>query len=191
VDLEENFGDLRKNGFVHLLTERAVRCVTLLSTGETVALKTYRDASKVNGGRYEAAQLVRLQQQQQFPFVVRLLDSFAVLPTMMENWGYALMLEQLQALPSLSSMSVPLVESITNQLLQALAVLHQHSIVHMDIKPANLMLTMDSDVMNGASSVTLKLIDFEFATVLIPHDGLPVQGTKGYIAPELQGKEKK
>jgi hypothetical protein len=182
VRLADNFENLE---VIDLLTERAVRCVPLLSTGETVALKTYRDESQHIGGKYEATQLIRLQQ---FPFVVRLLDSFAVWPTMGENWRYALILEQLQPLPPLSSMSVAFVDTIISQLLQALAVLHQHSTVHMDIKPANLMLTMDSDAMNDARSVKLKLIDFEYATVLLRRDGLPVQGTRGYMAPELQGK---
>jgi hypothetical protein len=186
VLLDDNFGNLRRDHqYVICFKDRAVRHVSLLSTGETVVLKTYQNEPKDDGGKYEAMQLIRLQQ---FPFVVRMLDSFSVLSTNLENWRYALVLEQLQPLPPFASMSLEFVESIINQLLQALAALHQHSIVHMDIKPANLMLTMDSDAMNDARSVKLKLIDFEFATVFLSRDGLPVQGTRGFIAPELQGR---
>jgi hypothetical protein len=186
VPLDSNFADLRKHCVSDLFVERAVRVLQLLSTGETVALKTHR--WRADDGKLEATQLSRLQRP--FPFVVRLLDSFEVASSMIENWCYALMLEPLQPLPPFAKMSVSLVDRVVRQqLVPMLAALHHHATVHMDIKPANLMLTLDSDV-NKPSTAKLKLIDFEYATVLVPRQGLPVQGTRGFMAPELEGRKR-
>ena len=78
------------------------------------------------------------------------------------------------------------------RLLDTLATLHAHSILHGDVKPGNIVRSRDDN--------QLKLIDFEHACVLLPTvygDGVPASalwdhdkrggGTEGYLAPERCG----
>jgi serine/threonine protein kinase len=71
--------------------------------------------------------------------------------------------------------------SITNQICQALQVLHAHHILHRDIKPGNIILREDGSV---------KLIDFGAARLATAqekgHDTL-IMGTPGFAPPEQFG----
>jgi serine/threonine protein kinase len=71
---------------------------------------------------------------------------------------------------------------LLDQLLQALAAVHSHGVVHGDVKPANLLLEA-----TGPGRPHLRLADFGVATY--DADGVrfesePPIGTPGYLAPE-------
>jgi len=75
------------------------------------------------------------------------------------------------------------VASFLRGVLRTVAVMHNHHILHRDIKPGNFMLLNDSD------RSPLKAIDFGLATPFDP-DGLPIstlglEGTPWYMAPEV------
>jgi len=72
------------------------------------------------------------------------------------------------------------VRAILGQLAHALDYVHQRGLVHMDVKPANVMITRDGEV---------KLTDFGIATPVVPLDrtssaDISVLGTPGFMAPE-------
>jgi mitogen-activated protein kinase kinase kinase 4 len=74
-----------------------------------------------------------------------------------------------------------LVRKYTRQLLEAVHVLHEHGIVHRDIKGANIFLTSDGN---------LKLGDFGCCVKLKNHTTMPGElsafvGTPAYMAPEV------
>ena len=65
------------------------------------------------------------------------------------------------------------------QILEVLAFLHEQDLIHRDVKPSNLLLTLEGD---------LKLADLGLAGRLDPNDvpegGTAGVGTPGYMAPE-------
>ncbi|XP_046391955.1 mitogen-activated protein kinase kinase kinase 4 isoform X2 [Ischnura elegans] len=76
----------------------------------------------------------------------------------------------------------PIIRRYTFQLLQAVATLHHHGIVHRDIKSANIFLTDEGNC--------LKLGDFGSAVQIKAHTTLPGElqsfvGTQAYMAPEV------
>lgn len=89
-------------------------------------------------------------------------------------------------LESLVELSGGLYESITRrftaQLLSAVCELHNHGVVHRDIKTANIFLTNDGNC--------LKLGDFGSAVKIQAHTTMPGElkgyvGTQAYMAPEV------
>lgn len=75
-----------------------------------------------------------------------------------------------------------LIRQYTRQLLQAVATLHDHGIVHRDIKTANIFLTDEGNC--------LKLGDFGSAVKIKAHTTMPGElqgfvGTQAYMAPEV------
>jgi serine/threonine protein kinase len=129
-----------------------------------------------------------LCQLQQYDFVVKMIDCFK---PEMEGWDtsrLAIVFEKLEPLPHPSTLSVTDIINISKQLLFALYVLHEkQSIVHMDIKPSNLMMKKTTNQKN----IDLKIIDFELATPYCQSINITIGGTKGFFAPELLGKKKK
>ncbi|XP_076065454.1 uncharacterized protein LOC143039386 [Oratosquilla oratoria] len=66
------------------------------------------------------------------------------------------------------------------QLLEGLVFLHDHGIVHLDIKPQNLVL------MGDFPDCAVKLCDFEIARLVMPgHEVREILGTPDYVAPEI------
>ncbi|NEQ43264.1 MAG: AAA family ATPase [Leptolyngbya sp. SIOISBB] len=104
--------------------------------------------------------------------------------------GYALVMEDFagvdlgqyirQSLPDLSE-----VLTIALQLAEILHELHQHRVIHKDIKPANILIHPESK--------QVKLIDFSIAS-LLPKETQTIQspdsleGTLAYLAPEQTGR---
>jgi len=75
-----------------------------------------------------------------------------------------------------------IVRRYTRQLLEAVACLHEHGVVHRDIKGANIFLTEELK--------TLKLGDFGCAVKIKAHTTMPGElqgfvGTQAYMAPEV------
>jgi serine/threonine protein kinase len=65
------------------------------------------------------------------------------------------------------------------QLATVLELVHGHQIVHRDVTPNNVMLTMDHD-----GKLVVKLVDFGIARLSERSSGEYVAGTPGYAAPE-------
>ncbi len=104
--------------------------------------------------------------------------------------GYALVMEDIAGIDLgqyAQQYSLDLVEilSIATQLAEILHELHQHRVIHKDIKPANILIHPDSK--------QLKLIDFSIAS-LLPKETQAIQspqsleGTLAYLAPEQTGR---
>ena len=78
-----------------------------------------------------------------------------------------------------SSLTIELVRDITQQLLQAVDFLHTNDVVHRDIKPDNIMLTLEP--------LCLKLIDFNIAQDLSQNPDLKgTNGVRVWSAPETR-----
>ncbi|XP_070000008.1 uncharacterized protein [Penaeus vannamei] len=70
--------------------------------------------------------------------------------------------------------------SFTRQLLEGLVFIHDQNIVHLDIKPQNLVL------MGEFPECAVKLCDFEISRVLTPgREVREILGTPDYVAPEI------
>ncbi|XP_071523898.1 uncharacterized protein [Panulirus ornatus] len=70
--------------------------------------------------------------------------------------------------------------SFTRQLLEGLVFVHDQSLVHLDIKPQNLVL------MGEFPDCAVKLCDFEISRVLTPgREVREILGTPDYVAPEI------
>ncbi|XP_071455786.1 mitogen-activated protein kinase kinase kinase 4 [Hetaerina americana] len=83
---------------------------------------------------------------------------------------------------SANGLPEPIIRRYTFQLLQAVATLHHHGIVHRDIKSANIFLTDEGNC--------LKLGDFGSAVQIKAHTTIPGElrsfvGTQAYMAPEV------
>lgn len=148
-----------------------------------VILKNFRESFKLGKKESELLSLVK-----DIPFVVPLLDNFIPQDSMFGG-VFTLVFPQLQPL-DFDLLTPNLITLYFSQLLTCLKFLHSRSIVHMDIKPSNIMFDPNSQ--------QIRLIDFGSATTFIFQSNyetgkkesiLPILGTDGYIAPELLKEE--
>ncbi|MEO1621531.1 MAG: serine/threonine-protein kinase PknK, partial [Cyanobacteria bacterium J06632_3] len=115
-----------------------------------------------------------------------------VRPLALHPWqyGYALVLEDfggisLRQYTADHALSVKDILGIAIQMADILKGLHEHQVVHKDIKPANILIHPDSK--------RIQLIDFSIATQL-PKETLEIQspnvleGTLAYLSPEQTGR---
>ncbi|UJR33357.1 hypothetical protein I4U23_020805 [Adineta vaga] len=72
---------------------------------------------------------------------------------------------------------------VTKQVLEAVAFLHDNKIVHLDIKPQNILL------MEKWPSTQIKLCDFGLSRVLTNQRLLEMSGTTDFLAPEVVNYE--
>ncbi len=193
--VSDRLGQASRDGFggKHVEGFRILRCVGRggmsvvyrareEATGELVALKmmSYRliyDALALSRFQREAELLQDLDHQN----ITRLKRVFPAYHT------YFLVMELCEGadLRRLVAARGPLpeheVRAILGQLARALDYVHQRGLVHMDVKPANVMITRDGDV---------KLTDFGIAVPVVPVDertssgDVSVLGTPGFMAPE-------
>ena len=76
--------------------------------------------------------------------------------------------------------TLPMARKFTQSIGQALKYLHDHEIIHRDVKLENVMLTSTSE-----QSCEAKLTDFGLALKLNQVDRAKPAGTLGYAAPEI------
>jgi serine/threonine-protein kinase len=157
-----------------------VRRATSRSGGPVLAAKLLRPQFAANRRvrdlllREEAA-LRDLDQ----PSIVALRD------LVVEGGGIALLMEYVDG-PDLrrflaqrgGALPVGEVRTIGAQVAAALAAAHAHGVVHLDLKPENVLVA-------GADPATVKISDFGVAALLSDADPGAPGGTPGYIAPEV------
>ena len=74
-----------------------------------------------------------------------------------------------------SQLPLDMALNVTVQILKALEYLHSNKVIHLDLKPANVLISSD---------MAVKLVDFGLARTLNTHSQTHGKGTWGYMAPE-------
>ncbi|NP_001089404.1 uncharacterized protein LOC734454 [Xenopus laevis] len=76
------------------------------------------------------------------------------------------------------------VRRLMRQILEGVAFLHQHNVVHLDLKPQNVLLTSDCPLGD------IKIVDFGLSRILNNNEELrEIMGTPEYVAPEILSYE--
>lgn len=107
------------------------------------------------------------------------------------NNGLALILEDiggdsLKSILANQKLDLLIILKIALQLTQALGELHQHNIIHKDIKPANIIVNLDTE--------QVKIIDFSISTEnnlesnSLAINQTALEGTLAYMSPEQTGR---
>jgi serine/threonine kinase PknH len=160
-----------------------VRAATHVHTGRQVAIKTLLDGIDDTSVDKRLLQEARALETCRSPHVVEVLDAgvdgrtFVALE-MLEGRGLDALLTTRQRLPLGAACGVVL------DVLSALSVVHEHGLVHRDVKPANVFVAR-----HEGGEVT-KLIDFGIAHVPAQRDARGLTragerlGTLEYMAPE-------
>lgn len=146
---------------------------TDVEAGKVVALKILRsmDPKVLPRFRREAEVLSRLDH----PNIVRLLDAGEV------QGRHYLAMECIEGVPvEEGSLSIPEAVRVLRDAAMALDHVHEHGIVHLDVKPSNLLL-------DGSRRVVLT--DFDIARQLESAGKGVIAGTPPYMSPEQLGGE--
>ncbi|KAG8442785.1 hypothetical protein GDO86_011556 [Hymenochirus boettgeri] len=76
------------------------------------------------------------------------------------------------------------VQRLMRQILKGVAFLHQHNVVHLDLKPQNILLTSSCPLGD------IKIVDFGLSRILNNNEELrEIMGTPEYVAPEILSYE--
>ncbi|KAM4549574.1 triple functional domain protein-like isoform 1-T1 [Fundulus diaphanus] len=154
------------------------RCDHLCNKRMTVAVK---HVNKKLMKRDQVTQELNLLQRLQHPHIVRLVDKFET------SSSYAIVLEMadqgrlLDYIVSWGNLTEEKVASYLRSVLEALHYLHNCRIVHLDVKPENLLVAQ-----NASGQPVVKLTDFGDAVQLnSAHYVHPLLGSPEFASPEL------
>ncbi|KAM4687912.1 serine/threonine-protein kinase 17A isoform 1-T2 [Discoglossus pictus] len=76
------------------------------------------------------------------------------------------------------------VQRLMRQILNGVSFLHRHNVVHLDLKPQNILLTSDSPLGD------IKIVDFGLSRIVNNNEDLrEIMGTPEYVAPEILSYE--
>ncbi|XP_071386407.1 serine/threonine-protein kinase 17A [Centroberyx affinis] len=76
------------------------------------------------------------------------------------------------------------VKRLMRQILEGVTFLHQNNVVHLDLKPQNILLTSDAPLGD------IKIVDFGLSRMVCSHQELrEIMGTPEYVAPEILNYE--
>ncbi|XP_073534311.1 serine/threonine-protein kinase 17A [Phyllobates terribilis] len=76
------------------------------------------------------------------------------------------------------------VQRLMRQILKGVSFLHRHNVVHLDLKPQNILLTSDSPLGD------IKIVDFGLSRIVNDNEELrEIMGTPEYVAPEILSYE--
>ncbi|XP_062336022.1 LOW QUALITY PROTEIN: serine/threonine-protein kinase 17A [Osmerus eperlanus] len=76
------------------------------------------------------------------------------------------------------------VQKLMRQILEGVCFLHRNNVVHLDLKPQNILLTSDAPVGD------IKIVDFGLSRMVSNHQELrEIMGTPEYVAPEILNYE--
>lgn len=148
-------------------------------TGERVACKIIEKAKLTDASKQaKLAAEIQVHQRMTHPNILRFIRHFQ------DEYYHFILLERCckQSLMELSRsrgrFALEECQFIMVQLLQAVEYMHQHCVIHRDLKLGNVMID---------SSGNMKIGDFGFATVLRTYDEKKrtMCGTPNYIAPEI------
>lgn len=158
-----------------------VRPAKHLETGEMVAIKTYNRLKLVEPKKLRAVRreisIIQQISHNNIAMFVDIRENRRNIHLVLENAGK----KNLMDIISKKSLSTETIKSYFKQLVEAVHYLHNHGIVHRDLKLENV-------VIGGGESPVVKLVDFGFAAE-IPQKGSQllrdICGTPNYMSPEL------
>lgn len=157
-------------------------------TRQKVAIKIInkKQLRKIPGGEENVRQEIEMQHQLFHPNIVKLFESFTIpeknkMYIVLEYIGGGSVQDLLEVAPN-SRLPVPQAQNYFRQLVDAIEYLHKMKIIHRDVKPGNLLITLDGQV---------KLTDFGVAQWADKTDTSSItQGSPAFQPPEVaSGKQ--
>ena len=158
-----------------------VRKVIHRATGEARAVKIFRkDLAVSDSSQKKLMEEINVLRSLDHPNIIRVYEFFE------DNKRFYIVMEQcnggelFEEILKRQNFGEPQAAIIVQQLLSAVAYLHDNGIIHRDLKPENILLEESRDIMN------IKLIDFGTAVRVDKNKTIKgAIGTAYYIAPEV------